>query len=82
MGSLNGTLSVIDPGKDVERRQEMSVIVEAQLSQPILQVAIGKFFNSINDKIIAVLHPKLLGFYRLVSGKTFSTKVHATHFII
>ena len=37
VGSLDGTLAIIDPGRDVENRQEMASIVETQLSSPVLQ---------------------------------------------
>ena len=42
VGTLDGRVLVIDPGRDVENRQEMGVIVEKQLNAPVLQVVVGK----------------------------------------
>uniref|UniRef100_A0AC34R3K3 PTHB1 N-terminal domain-containing protein n=1 Tax=Panagrolaimus sp. JU765 TaxID=591449 RepID=A0AC34R3K3_9BILA len=69
LGTLNGILAVIDPGRDVDNRHETSSLIEQQFPHPILQVFIGKFVNSYDGPVLAILHPKDLVFYRVVKGE-------------
>lgn len=69
LGTLNGILAIIDPGRDVDNRQETSSLIEQQFSHPIIQVFIGKFVNSYDGQVLAILHPKDLVFYRVVKGE-------------
>uniref|UniRef100_A0AC34FI07 PTHB1 N-terminal domain-containing protein n=1 Tax=Panagrolaimus sp. ES5 TaxID=591445 RepID=A0AC34FI07_9BILA len=66
VGTLNGLLGALDPGKDVENRQETASLIEQQLANPIIQVEVGNFLTNFNGPVIAVLHPKELHFYSLV----------------
>ncbi|KAI6172694.1 hypothetical protein M3Y98_01001800 [Aphelenchoides besseyi] len=67
IGSLTGILVIVDPGKDIENRHEVSILVEKQLPHPILQILVGRFLASYDENLLAVLHPKHLAFYRLNS---------------
>ena len=58
----------MDPGRDVENRYETASLVEQQLSHPIIQVLVGRFINSYEGQVLAVLHPKDLVFYRCIRG--------------
>jgi Bardet-Biedl syndrome 9 protein len=69
IGSLNGNLVIIDPGRDVENRKEVSVLIEKQLSRAVLQILVGRFLTNYKENLLAVLHPKVLSFYRLNSSK-------------
>lgn len=69
VGTLEGRVLVIDPGRDVENRQEMAVIVEKQLNTPVLQVGVGKFLSNYDTPLIATLHPRALAYHRLVAGE-------------
>ncbi|KAI1704609.1 protein pthb1 like protein [Ditylenchus destructor] len=75
VGSLEGILSVVDPGRDLEHRQEMAVIAEIQLSKPVLQVITGKFLSGYDQLLIAALHPRSLVYFRLVSNDEESYKL-------
>lgn len=61
----------MDPGKDVENRKEVSVLIEKQLPHPILQLLVGRFLASYDENLLAILHPKRLAFYRLNSSELF-----------
>uniref|UniRef100_A0A7E4VZD8 Protein PTHB1 n=1 Tax=Panagrellus redivivus TaxID=6233 RepID=A0A7E4VZD8_PANRE len=65
IGTLDGLLCLLDPGRDVDNRHEASSLMEIHLDQPIIQLAIGNFVSSQGDNVLAVLHPKLLVFYRV-----------------
>ncbi|CAD5211463.1 unnamed protein product [Bursaphelenchus xylophilus] len=65
IGSLNGTLSIFDPGREPENRQETALMLEKDLSSPILDIKVGKFLGSYNEDLVACLHPKTLKFFRL-----------------
>uniref|UniRef100_A0A915EB74 PTHB1 N-terminal domain-containing protein n=1 Tax=Ditylenchus dipsaci TaxID=166011 RepID=A0A915EB74_9BILA len=84
IGSLEGLLTVLDPGRDLEHRQEMSVIVEQQLGKSILQVSIGNSWETtirvsgegdckcrkLNYLVlIAALLPRSLLYFRLLSNE-------------
>ena len=71
VGTLNGLLGALDPGKDVDNRQETSSLIEQQLASPIIQVETGNFLSNYEGPVIAVLHPKELVFYSLVKGWQF-----------
>lgn len=66
VGSLEGTITIIDPGGNIEQRYEMAIIVEQMLDQAVLQVIAGKFISSYDETLIAVLHPKSLVYFRLI----------------
>uniref|UniRef100_A0A914RCV6 PTHB1 N-terminal domain-containing protein n=1 Tax=Panagrolaimus davidi TaxID=227884 RepID=A0A914RCV6_9BILA len=66
VGTFNGLLAALDPGKDVENRQETASLIEQQLSNPIIQVEVGNFLSNFSGPVIAVLHPKELHFYSLI----------------
>uniref|UniRef100_A0A0K0DSQ7 CPSF_A domain-containing protein n=1 Tax=Strongyloides stercoralis TaxID=6248 RepID=A0A0K0DSQ7_STRER len=65
IGSLNGTLSILDPGIDIENRTTKALIFEELLEYPILQLCVGKFLSSLTQDLLACLHPKFLTFYRI-----------------
>lgn len=65
---MTGILVIIDPGKDVDTRNEISVLIEKQLPHPILQILVGRFLASYDENLLAILHPKQLTFYRLNSS--------------
>lgn len=69
VGSLEGSLTVIDPGNNIENRYEMGVIIESQLNKPVLQISTGKFLSSYDAELIVVLHPKSIAYFCLVSSK-------------
>lgn len=69
IGALNGDVVIVDPGKDVESRNEVSVLIEKRLPHPVLQILVGRFLASYDENLLAILHPKTLAFYRLNSGK-------------
>ena len=68
IGSLTGTLSILDPGIDIENRETKSLILEEILEYPILQLCVGKFLSSLVQDLLACLHPKFLTFYRIFEG--------------
>lgn len=68
IGSLSGTLSILDPGIDIENRDTKSLILEEVLEYPILQLCVGKFLSSLTQDLLACLHPKFLIFYRIFEG--------------
>jgi hypothetical protein len=43
---------IVDPGKDVENRKEVSILIEKRLSHPILQIAVGRFLASYDDNLL------------------------------
>ena len=65
VGSLNGTLTIVDPGRDIDNRAAVAVLVEKRVGSPILQTLVGRFLSSYDAPLIAVLHPSTLAFYRL-----------------
>uniref|UniRef100_A0A0K0G2M1 Protein PTHB1 (inferred by orthology to a human protein) n=1 Tax=Strongyloides venezuelensis TaxID=75913 RepID=A0A0K0G2M1_STRVS len=81
IGSLTGTLSILDPGIDIENRDTKSLILEEVLEYPILQLCVGKFLSSLTQDLLACLHPKFLIFYRIfeVSENIFSIEKVMEH---
>ncbi|CAD5207256.1 unnamed protein product [Bursaphelenchus okinawaensis] len=65
VGSLNGTLSIFDPGREPDNRQETALMLEKDLKAPVLNILVGKFLASYEEALVAVLHPRLLKFFRL-----------------
>ncbi|KAH7727683.1 hypothetical protein AAVH_04727 [Aphelenchoides avenae] len=53
----------------------MAVIVEKQLSAPVLQVVVGKFLSNYDSPLIATLHPRGLAYHRLVTDTEESFKL-------
>ncbi|KAI6240402.1 Protein PTHB1 [Aphelenchoides fujianensis] len=68
VGALTGVVVIVDPGKDVENRNETSILIEKTLPHPVLQIAVGRFLASYDENLLAILHPKHLAFYRLNSA--------------
>ncbi|KAI6240427.1 hypothetical protein M3Y99_00475000 [Aphelenchoides fujianensis] len=68
VGALTGAVVIVDPGKDVENRNETSILIEKTLPHPVLQIAVGRFLASYDENLLAILHPKHLAFYRLNSA--------------
>uniref|UniRef100_A0A183BQH7 Bardet-Biedl syndrome 9 n=1 Tax=Globodera pallida TaxID=36090 RepID=A0A183BQH7_GLOPA len=68
VGTLDGTLTVLDPGKESENRQEVANLVELNLGRPILQLLVGNFLPAAFDEnVLAVLMPNSLLFLRLIN---------------
>uniref|UniRef100_A0A914HF17 Protein PTHB1 n=1 Tax=Globodera rostochiensis TaxID=31243 RepID=A0A914HF17_GLORO len=68
VGTLNGTLTVLDPGKESENRQEVANLVELHLGHPILQLLVGNFLpTAFDENVLAVLMPNSLLFLRLIN---------------
>jgi len=70
VGSLQGTLTVLDPARNVDQRQEMSLLIQLQLKSPVLQVSAGrygssKFLSADNQLLIAALHPHSIVYFQL-----------------
>jgi len=84
VGSLNGVLRIFVP-KAGEFRPD-NLMLEVQLSQPILQVEAGKFVSGTDAIHLAVLHPKKLSVYSVTAvsssaeyGFHFSTALMYEH---
>lgn len=60
---------MLDPARNVDQRQEMSLLIQLQLKSPVLQVAAGKFgsskFSADNQLLIAALHPHSIAYFQL-----------------
>ncbi|XP_076821847.1 protein PTHB1-like [Clavelina lepadiformis] len=65
VGSYNGILHVYAPTKDVGKNPGQDVVLEINLSDPILQVLAGKFVSVSTDLHLAILHPRLLSVYQV-----------------
>uniref|UniRef100_A0A0N4Z6G3 CPSF_A domain-containing protein n=1 Tax=Parastrongyloides trichosuri TaxID=131310 RepID=A0A0N4Z6G3_PARTI len=75
IGCLNGNLSILDPGIDIENRYSKAVILEETLEYPILQMIAGKFISSTQRDILAILHPKYLIFYRIFEDAEYNCSI-------
>ncbi|XP_022112018.1 protein PTHB1-like isoform X2 [Acanthaster planci] len=68
VGGFNGVLRIYQPrGSQGEANKAAAVLLEMQLSQPILQVEAGRFVSVSENLHLAVLHPRKLTIYS-VSG--------------
>lgn len=64
VGSLQGMLRIYNPSHPTYRVEDL--VLEEQLSDPILQLLIGRFIPSANYLALAVLHPTKLVVYEVV----------------
>ncbi|KAI6218406.1 hypothetical protein M3Y99_01712500 [Aphelenchoides fujianensis] len=66
VGALTGAVVIVDPGKDVENRNETSILIEKTLPHPVLQIAWEWSFNlgdtpiDIADLNIVPIQPSIL----------------------
>lgn len=66
VGTLDGILAVLDPGREPERRQEFSILAELSLKRPILQLCVGHFLPATFDEpILAALVNNALLYFRI-----------------
>ncbi|XP_071490439.1 protein PTHB1-like [Diadema antillarum] len=67
VGSFNGVLRIYQPqpGKGENLKAE-DVLLETQLQQPILQVAVGRLVSVSEALHLAVLHPRKLAVYSVI----------------
>lgn len=66
VGSLEGTITILNLNENIKQRYEKVIIVEQMLDEAVLQIIVDKFFISYEEKLIVVLHPKSLVYFRLI----------------
>ena len=66
IGTLDGLLTVLDPGREPEHRHELGGLAELQFQRPVLQLAVGRFLPATFDQpILAALLPTAMLYFRL-----------------
>nr|CAD2189262.1 unnamed protein product [Meloidogyne enterolobii] len=67
VGSLDGILTVFDPGREPNHQNEMGVLSTLQIGRPILQLSTGYFLPSYGPEtiIIVALTPSTLIYFKI-----------------
>uniref|UniRef100_A0A915N159 Uncharacterized protein n=1 Tax=Meloidogyne javanica TaxID=6303 RepID=A0A915N159_MELJA len=73
VGSLDGILTVFDPGREPNHQNEMGVLSTLQIGRPILQLSTGYFLPSYGPEkiIIVALTPSTLIYFKINQNSYF-----------
>uniref|UniRef100_A0A915PMZ1 Uncharacterized protein n=1 Tax=Setaria digitata TaxID=48799 RepID=A0A915PMZ1_9BILA len=67
VGSITGRLWIIDPGQATDTKQQLSCLLEEELSVGILDIAIANFISGTEQNLIAILSQQKLTIYQFLS---------------